>query len=142
MTSKFSSSKYSALSCESERNFGLLVASGITCFILYEAVFQSSPLYRFAIGLTVAAGICVVSFLKPCLFNLPLKLWMQLGYFMGIIISPIVLGAIFFGMITPVALVTRFLGRDVLILKKYNTPTYWIERNPDRQPSNSFTTQF
>jgi len=133
---------HSSLSSKSERNFGFLIASATTCFLVYRAVFQSPPLYLYFLGLVIVAGILLISFLKPCLFSLPLRLWMKLGYYMGIFISPIVLGVIFFGMITPVAVVARYLGRDLLNLNKYTTATYWVKRDPSRQPSNSFKNQF
>ncbi len=142
MPSKFSTNIRLAPSNKSERNFGLLITSFIIFFIFYHSFSQSLPLAQLFIGLTIVIGFFAMSFLKPNLFRLPLKLWMRLGYLMGTIISPIVLSAIFFGMITPVALVIRFLGRDLLRLKKYNTSTYWVNRNSDMQPSNSFKTQF
>ena len=49
---------------------------------------------------------------------LPLnKLWMRFGLVLGMIVSPIVFGIIFFGLFTPVAMLMRFRGRDELRLK-------------------------
>ena len=62
---------------------------------------------------------------------------------LGLIVSPIVVGLIFFLLITPVALVTTlFLGRDALSLKRRFTASYWIDRLPPDQTPDSFKNQF
>jgi hypothetical protein len=74
---------------------------------------------------------------------LPLnKLWFGLGILLGKIISPIVLGIMFFILITPVALATRAFGRDELKLKKRNLNTYWVSRNPAGPAKDSFKNQY
>ena len=73
---------------------------------------------------------------------LPLnKLWMRFGFLIGIIISPIVLGIIFFGVITPYGLIMRLFGRDELRLHKKTTKTNWVSRSQD-MPQTDFTKQF
>jgi hypothetical protein len=60
---------------------------------------------------------------------LPLnKLWVRLGQLIGAIISPIVLGIIFFGIVSPYALVMRLFGRDELRLKLGKQKSYWKSR--------------
>ena len=61
---------------------------------------------------------------------------------MGKVVSPIVLGILFFIVISPVAIVTRLFGRDVLLLRKRNVNSYWIERNPPGPQPESFKEQF
>ena len=48
------------------------------------------------------------------------KLWMRLGALLGIIVSPIVMGVVYFGIITPIGLIMKLFGKDVLNLKKSN----------------------
>ena len=67
------------------------------------------------------------------------KAWFKFGLLLGSIVSPIVMGLIFFGVITPIALIMKFLRKDLLSLKKNNNSTYWIEKNgPKRQMKNQF----
>jgi hypothetical protein len=74
---------------------------------------------------------------------LPLNnLWFGLGILLGKIISPIVLGIMFFILITPVALVARAFGRDELKLNKRITKTYWTNRNPAGPDNDSFKDQY
>ena len=73
---------------------------------------------------------------------LPLnKLWMRLGLLLGMIVSPIVLGIIFFGLFTPIAILMRLSGRDELRLKFSHKVSHWITR---REPikSEAFKQQF
>lgn len=73
---------------------------------------------------------------------LPLnKLWMRFGHLLGMIVSPIVLGIIFFGLFMPIAIVMRLSGRDELRLKFIKKPSHWIPRN-DPLKSESFKQQF
>jgi hypothetical protein len=69
------------------------------------------------------------------------RLWMRLGLLLGIIISPIVLGAIFFIMFTPLALLMRLAGRDELRLSFSQQASHWIKRDTSPQ-ADSFKQQF
>lgn len=65
------------------------------------------------------------------------------GMLLGKIVSPIVLGVMFFLMITPIALLMRIKGRDVLGLRrKKNVSTYWIARAAAEPSAASFKNQF
>ena len=57
------------------------------------------------------------------------KLWFKFGILLGNFVSPIIMGIIFFVIVTPTALIMKFLGKDLLNLKKSNKSTYWIERS-------------
>jgi hypothetical protein len=61
---------------------------------------------------------------------------------LGKIVSPIVLGFIFFIIITPVAIVTKLAGRDALKLRKQNVDSYWVDRSPPGPEPESFKEQF
>ena len=73
---------------------------------------------------------------------LPLnKLWMRFGLLLGMIVSPIVLGVIFFGLSTPIAILMRLSGRDELRLKYAQKASHWISREEPIK-SDSFKHQF
>jgi hypothetical protein len=57
------------------------------------------------------------------------KLWFKLGIFLGKIVSPLVMGIIFFFVVTPTSLIMRILGKDPLNLKYNSNKSYWIEKN-------------
>ena len=67
------------------------------------------------------------------------KLWFKLGIFLGKIISPIIMGIIFFLVVTSTGLIMRLLGKDVLNLKYNKNKSYWIEKKgPKSKMKNQF----
>lgn len=93
-----------------------------------------------------ALGSCSIVFFIITFFNadilMPLnKLWMTFGLFLGMIISPIVMGLIFFLIFTPIGILMKLFGRDELLLKFKIKPSYWSKRKEDIY-SNSFSKQF
>ena len=81
----------------------------------------------------------VITFLKADLL-LPLnKLWMHFGLLLGKIISPLVLGMIFFFIFTPIAFLMLLCRRDELRLKFKNKTSHWILRSEQK---GSFKNQF
>ena len=67
------------------------------------------------------------------------KLWFKFGILLGKLISPFVMGIIFFLVVTPIGLIMRLLGKDVLNLKYSKNKSYWIEKNgPKSKMKNQF----
>ena len=67
------------------------------------------------------------------------KLWFRFGIFLGKIISPVIMGIIFFLVVTPIGLVMRLLGKDLLNLRYNKNKSYWIEKNdPKSKMKNQF----
>lgn len=93
-----------------------------------------------ALGLSLI--FMIVTLTIPRALIVPNLLWYKLGITLGKIVNPIVLGLIFFLLITPIALVARILGRDELRIKKRIVSTYWIERFPAGPEPESFKNQF
>ena len=67
------------------------------------------------------------------------RAWISLGLFLGKIITPVLMAIVFFLLVTPIGLIMRLLGKDLLNLKKNNNKTYWIKKN---QNINSMKNQF
>ena len=57
------------------------------------------------------------------------KIWFKFGILLGNFVSPIVMGIVFFAIVTPTSLIMRVLGKNLLNLKKASKKTYWIERS-------------
>ena len=67
------------------------------------------------------------------------KLWFKFGIFLGKIVSPIIMGIIFFFVVTPIGVLMRIFGKDVLNLKYNNNKSYWIEKTgPKSKMKNQF----
>ena len=57
------------------------------------------------------------------------KIWFKFGILLGKFVSPIVLGIIFFLVVTPIGILMKILGKDLLNLKNNNENSYWIKRS-------------
>tara|TARA_Y100000741_G_scaffold361450_1_gene345438 strand:+ start:256 stop:639 length:384 start_codon:yes stop_codon:yes gene_type:complete len=67
------------------------------------------------------------------------KLWMKFGLILGNIVSPIVMGIIFFGVVTPIGFLMKIFGKDILKLKKNKKDTYWeLKDNSKNNMRNQF----
>ena len=84
----------------------------------------------------------ISAFFAPQILSPLNRLWYSLGLLLGKFVSPIVLGVIFFVLITPISLLTRLFGRDELKMKKRSVQSYWVDRPPSSLPSDSFKNQF
>jgi predicted membrane metal-binding protein len=67
------------------------------------------------------------------------KIWFKFGILLGKIVSPLIMGIIFFLVVTPVGFIMRLLRKDVLNLKYNKNKSYWIEKNgPKSKMKNQF----
>tara|TARA_B100000424_G_scaffold238290_1_gene204289 strand:+ start:188 stop:571 length:384 start_codon:yes stop_codon:yes gene_type:complete len=67
------------------------------------------------------------------------KLWFKFGILLGKVVSPLIMGIIFFFVVTPIGLIMRLLGKDVLNLKYNKNKSYWIEKSgPKSKMKNQF----
>jgi len=124
----------------SNRSFGfffsaLFAASSIYCYV---NTFIPAFLF-FAIFTLVTFLVAVISPSHLLPFN---QLWMELGLLIGKVVSPIVLGSVFFLLITPVGMAMRLAGRDELQLKLHGKGSCWKNRNPVGPEPASFKNQF
>jgi len=124
----------------SNKKFGWFFTAVFSFFAAYS---YSKVWEIFAIAaLVIALLFAAVTLLCPQLLSSLNRLWYALGVLLGKIVSPIVLGLIFFVLITPVSLVTRLFGRDELKMKKRNVESYWTDRSPPGPLPDSFKNQY
>ena len=104
--------------------------------IVFFIVFLIISLYPLLHGenirvwsLIISIIFLVLGLLNSKLLNPLNKIWFKFGLFLGKIISPIVMGIIFFLVVTPIALFMRLLKKDLLNLKFNKKNTYWIEKS-------------
>ena len=69
----------------------------------------------------------IITIIRPNLFLFLNRLWTQFGFLIGKIISPIIMGFVFFFVVTPIGLLVRILRKDVMGLKRGES-SYWINR--------------
>ena len=76
--------------------------------------------------------LLIITIIKPNLFTFLNKFWIKLGILLGKIISPIVMGLVFFFVVTPTGILIRILKKDVMGLKR-GASSYWINREDKAQ---------
>ena len=124
----------------SNKKFGLFFS---TIFLLLAAYAYWKIRFDFAlVALIPSIFFAIATFFSPQILSPLNRLWYSLGLLLGKIVSPIVLGVIFFVLITPVSLLTRLFGRDELKMKKRSVESYWVDRSPCGISSDSFKNQF
>lgn len=125
----------------SVRSFGVLFTAVFAVLAVYGYIKgwgQGAWISLTALGvLTALTTLLFPGLLAP--FN---RGWFLLGNLLGKIVSPIVLGLIFFLILSPVGFVTRIFGRDALRLKRQGVSSYWIDRTPPGPAPDSFKNQF
>ena len=67
------------------------------------------------------------------------KIWFKFGVLLGKIISPLIMGIIFFFVVTPIGLFMKMLKKDLLSLNFNNDKSYWIEK---KEPKSNMKNQF
>ncbi|MFQ5483012.1 MAG: hypothetical protein ACE5ER_09655 [Nitrospinaceae bacterium] len=99
---------------------------------------------RLLIWAFVAAGVfALTAIFKPALLHPLNRLWMRLGLLLNRIVSPVFLAVIFFLAVTPVGLLMRLFGKDLLRLKfQPNASSYWIPRTPPGPDPQTMPRQF
>ena len=124
----------------SDRSFGLVFA----------AVFAVAALLPLKSGgeirlwaMAVAVAFLVVSFAYPKALKPLNKAWFLVGLALHHVVTPVVMGLLFFVTVTPMALLMRATGKDPLRLKRDDSAaSYWIHRQPPGPAPESMRRQF
>ena len=96
-----------------------------------------------AIGfISLGASLLAITIIKDALLLPFNKLWMRFGLVLGKIVNPIVMGIIFFGLFTPIAIFTLMFGRDELRINKRKLDSFWRVKSLDSKNNHSFKNQF
>ncbi len=117
--------KYENIKIGSNRSFG----------IVFFVVFLSIGLWPILTDNQLRIWSIVISliFLILGVFNskilTPLnKVWFRFGIFLGNFVAPIIMGIVFFLVVTPTGLIMKLFRKDLINLRKNNSDTYWIEK--------------
>ena len=129
-----------AVEGSSDRAFGLVFAAVFVLIAGWPLFYGDAPRW-WAAG--VAAIVAVTAVAKPVLLAPLNRQWIKLGLLLGRIVSPIALGILFYGVITPIGILMRLTGKDPLRLKlDAGADSYWLPRKPPGPPPDSMTNQF
>ena len=110
----------------SNRSFGIV-------FFIFFLIVSIYPLIKGAEiriwSLIIALIFLILGIINSKLLTPLNKIWFKLGILLGNFISPIIMGIVFFVVVTPVSLILKLLGKDILNLKQNNKKSYWIDKS-------------
>ena len=111
---------------ENNKSFGILFFI-IFLLVAFWPLIHSEFIRLWALG--IASIFLVLGITNSKILTPIKKAWIKLGEILGKIIAPIVMGLIFFIIITPIGLLMRLVGKDFLNLKFNKNDSYWIKRS-------------
>ncbi|MGE0849372.1 MAG: SxtJ family membrane protein [Hyphomicrobiaceae bacterium] len=124
----------------SDRSFGFVFTGALSLFAAYLAWKGSA---WWPLPLPPALAFLILALTRPTLMAPLNRAWTRLGLLLGAIMAPVVMGVIYFGLITPMALLARLLGKDFLRLKRDpEAATYWLPRQDSRPSPERLRDQF
>tara|TARA_B110000914_G_C15413488_1_gene423020 strand:- start:276 stop:677 length:402 start_codon:yes stop_codon:yes gene_type:complete len=132
--------KFSEIELPSNKKFGFFFTTIffiIGVYLINEGIANYSY-YFFGVSIL----FFLVTLVKASLLHPLNKLWMMLGVLLGMIVGPVVLGIIFFGLFTPISFFMKLFKRDELRLKLKSHQSHWKVPNTDATESESFKYQF
>jgi hypothetical protein len=124
----------------SDRSFGLVIAT-VFLVIAFWPLVRGEPVRWWA--LAVAAVFAALALTWTAALAPLNKWWTKLGVLLYRVVSPIVLGLLFYVAVVPVGLLMRVLGKDPLRLRRDpDAASYWIDRTPPGPTPDSMKNQF
>ncbi len=124
----------------SNKSFGYIFTIVFSIIGIWPLIYGKDAIYIFLIFsfFTLIITIFFTKYLAP--LN---KIWFKFGLLLNKIVSPIILGFLYFFTFLPMGLLMRILGKDPLSLKKQaDKVSYWVHRDPPGPSSKSFKNQF
>ena len=114
------------LKISSNKSFGIV-------FFVFFLIISLFPLFKGG-DIRILTIIPAIIFLILGLLNSPIlsplnKIWFKLGILLGNFVSPIVMGVVFFSVVTPTAIIMRILRKNLLDLKRTKKNSYWIKKS-------------
>ena len=124
----------------SDRSFGMVFT---LVFLTVGIWMVSGGRFEGWFFLAGATFFFVATLAYPSILGPLNRAWMKFGFLLSQLVNPLILGVVFFLIITPIAVVRRLLGKDSLHLKsKPGLESYWVDRNPPGPRPGSMTRQF
>jgi hypothetical protein len=124
----------------SDRSFGRVFAAVFTIVGLWPLAHAEAPHWW---AIAIALAFLLVSAAAPHWLAPLNHAWFLLGKALHAVVSPVVMGAIFFLVLTPIGLLRRLRGRDLLGLRfSPEAQTYWMARNPPGPDPETLKRQF
>ena len=124
----------------SNRKFGLFFT--LVFFLLFSYFNYKQKVELSYVFITSSILFLLLSIFSPKTLNLLNICWFKFGIILGKIINPIILGIMFFLVLTPISLFFKLISRDELNLKRKQKTSFWIDKDKNFNKNKSFNDQF
>ena len=129
-------SSYNDIKISSNRSFGVVFFIVFLLIALYPLLNNNEVRLW---SLIISVLFLILGLLNSKILSPLNKIWFKFGLLLGKIISPIIMGVIFFSVVTPIGFIMKLLGKDLINLKFNNQKSYWIEKSgPKSKMKNQF----
>ena len=120
----------------SNRSFGIVFFVVFILIALYPLIHNEEIRIW---SLIISSIFLILGLINSRILNPLNKLWFKFGILLGKIVSPIIMGIIFFLVVTPIGFIMRILSKDLLNLRFNKNKSYWIEKTgPKSKMKNQF----
>lgn len=124
----------------SERSFGLVIAA-VLCVIAGIRLWHGTSDAAYLLAAAAILAACAV--IAPRLLKPLNHLWFRFGLLLHAVVTPIIMGLMFYTTITPIGWLMRAVGKRPLALQfDPDAKSYWIHRTPPGPARDSFSNQF
>ena len=117
--------KNNEIKISSNKSFGIVFFIVFFLFGIWPVLTGNDARYW---SISLSLIFLILGFLNSKLLSPLNRLWFKFGIILGNFIAPIIMGLIFFLVVTPIGLIMKLLGKDLINLKKNKDKTYWIEK--------------
>ena len=118
------------------KNFGIVFFVFFLILSIYPVLNNKIINFWF---LSISFIFLILGLLNSNLLSPLNRTWFKFGIYLGKFVSPIVMGVVFFLVVTPISLIMKIFNKDILSLKKNTKETYWIKKNgPISKMKNQF----
>jgi hypothetical protein len=121
----------------SDRSFGLLFAAALLVLGLRQHWTGFGG--RGVPALAASVGIAILALASPQILRTTKRAWLFLGFLLSLVMHPLVMSVLFYGVVTPAGALMRLFGHDPLRLRRLPASTYWIART---KPASDMTEEF
>lgn len=132
-------SRTHAVKGSTNRGFGWVFTVAFLVIGLWPLVRGGSIRWR---ALVVSAVFLVLTLAAPALLALPKRLWLRVGGVLHRVVSPVVMGFLFYVVVTPMGVLMRIFGKDSLRRRRGEARSYWVKRDPPGPKPESLSHQF
>ena len=124
---------------KSLKSFGITIGI-ILFFIALILLINDNPLFK-NLGITSSVFL-ILGLMAPMILKPFYLIWMIFAVILGWVMTRVILSMLFYLILTPIGLITRFLGEDFLSLKRVNSGSYWNNRDAVEELKQDYRKQF